>query len=236
MLFQADHIAWQSAAGRRLDEFARRLPPEPPLEIYVFGSAPLQLLIDPQFLSADIDLFGDEATYDLLLRFVEHQGWTQEKSAQFYIQVCDPLAFKSTHDWRSRTIEVARHGHRLRLVHPWDVLVSKLQRLEEKDLNAFRLVVGKTGHPTEEEFARHLQLAVDLYRPKFDEESARGDMLMNTRLVWQALWGHDIDVRARIIRPALERAEREYRPADPTLKTRLANLRLPDAPPDSGSP
>ena len=229
MLFQGDHIAWQSPAGQRLDELARRLPSAPPLEICVFGSAPLQLFIDPQFLSADIDIFGDEATYERLLAFVEEQGWTQEKSAPCYIQVCDPLAFKSTIDWRSRAIEVKRHGHLFRFVHPWDVLVSKLQRLEEKDLNAFRLVVEKTGHPTEEEFIRHLQLAVDLYRPKFDEESARGDMLKNTRLVWQTLWGHDLDVRARIIRPALQRAEREYRPADPTLKTRLANLRLPDA-------
>lgn len=108
-----------------------------------------------------------------------------------------------------------------------NLLVSKLQRLEEKDLNAFRIVLQKTGHPTEEEFVRHLQLAVDLYRPKFDEESARGDMLTNTRILWQALWGKDIDVRARIIRPALERTEREYREGDTSLKSRLANLRLP---------
>lgn len=182
-------------------------------------------------LSAGIDIFGDEATHDRLLDFVAQQGWTQEKSAQFYIQVCDPLAFKSTMDWRSRAIEAERHGHLFRFVHPWDVLVSKLQRLEEKDLNGFRLVVEKTGHPTEEEFARHLQLAVDLYRPKFDEESARGDRLMNTRLVWQTLWGKDIDVRARIIRPALERSEHDYRAIDPTLKTRLANLKLPERKP-----
>jgi hypothetical protein len=187
----------------------------------------LQLFIDPQFVSADIDVFSDEATYERLIEFVEQQNWTREKSADFYIQVCDPLAFKSTSDWRSRVIEVERHGHLFRFVHPWDVLVSKLQRLEEKDLNAFRLVIDKTGHPTEEEFVRLLQSAVDLYRPKFDEESARGDMLMNTRIVWQTLWGKDIDVRARIIRPALERAEREYRPADPSLKARLSNLRLP---------
>lgn len=228
MDFQGEHIAWQAPAGQRLEEFARRLPPQPRLEVNVYGSAPLQLLVDPEFLSADIDIFGDESTYERLLEFVERQGWTQEKSPQFYVQVGDPLGFKSTINWRSRAIEVERHGHLFRFVHPWDVLVSKLQRLEEKDLNAFRLVTGKTGHPTEEEFARHLQLAVDLYRPKFDEESARGDMLMNTRVLWQTLWGKDIDVRARIIRPALERAEREYCEADPTLKSRLANLRLPE--------
>ena len=230
MLFLGNHIAWQSAAGQRLDEFARRLPTQRRLEIIVFGSTPLQLFIDPHFSSADIDICSDEDTYQILIDFVEQQEWTQEKSSNFYIQVCDPLAFKSTIDWRSRAIEVEKHGHLFVFVHPWDVLVSKLQRLEEKDLNAFRLVLEKTGHPTEDEFARHLQLAVDLYRPKFDEESARGDMTINTRTLRQALWNKEINVRARIIRPAMERAEREYREADPTLKARLANLRLPERP------
>ena len=235
MEFTDDKLDWNAKAGQRLDEFLRRLPAEPAITLTVFGSTPLQLFIEPSFLSEDIDLFGDESITDFLTHFVERNFWGKGQT-ELYIQVCESLAFKSTHDWRSRAIEVRRHGHLLRIVHPWDVLVSKLQRLEEKDLNAFRLVVGKTGHPTEEEFARHLQLAVDLYRPKFDEESAPGDMLMNTRLLWQTLWGHDVDVRARIIRPALERAEREYRPADPSLKTRLANLRLPEGPPASGNP
>ena len=62
---------------------------------------------------------------------------------------------------RARAIEAERHGHLFRFVHPWDVLVSKLQRLEEKDLEAFKLGIAKTGHPTEEEFTRHLQKAVD---------------------------------------------------------------------------
>lgn len=41
-------------------------------------------------------------------------------------------------------------------------LVSKLQRLEDKDLEAFKLVIARTGHPTEEEFRKHLQKGVDL--------------------------------------------------------------------------
>lgn len=227
MLFQGDHIAWQSPAGQRLDEFARRLPPVPRLEINVFGSAPIQLFIDQQFLSADIDLFGAEEIYDLLIKFVADQNWTQDK-ADFYIQVCDPYAFKSTVDWRERAIAVERHGHLFRFVHPWDVLVSKLQRLEEKDLEAFKLVLAKTGHPTEAEFKRHLQKAVDLYRPKFDEETARGDMMLNTQTLWRELWGKEIDVRAEIIRPALARVPAEYGEDDPTLKQRLANLKLPE--------
>lgn len=130
---------------------------------------------------------------------METHGRTQDK-CDYFIQVCDPLAFRSTSDWRDRAIVVERHGHLFRFVHPWDVLASKLQRLEEKDLAAFKIVIEKTGHPTEEEFIRHLQKAVDLYRPKFDEESARGDMLMNTHILWRELWAKEIDVRARIIR------------------------------------
>jgi len=226
MDFQANHIAWRSPAGRRLDDFARSLPPKPKLDITVFGSASIQLFVDQTFLSGDIDLFGSEESYDFLLDFVDAQGWTKEK-ADFYVQVCDPYAFKSTADWKDRAIEVERHGHLFRFVHPWDVLVSKLQRLEEKDLEAFKLVIAKTGHPTEDEFIRHLQKAVDLYRPKFDEETARGDMTLNTRELWKILWHKEIDVRAAIIRPALARAVHDCEPPDPNLKTRLANLKLP---------
>lgn len=53
MLFQADHIAWRTPAGRRLDEFARVLPRAPRLEVNVFGSAPLRLFIEPPFTSAE---------------------------------------------------------------------------------------------------------------------------------------------------------------------------------------
>jgi hypothetical protein len=226
MDLRAENINWNCPAGRQLDRLAGLLPARPRLDLTVFGSAPLQLLLHPDFLSQDIDLFAPEENWDYLSRFVESKDLGKGK-AQFYIQVCDPRAFRSALDWRARAVECERHGHLFRLVHPWDILASKLQRLEEKDVAAFQLVLAKTGHPTEEEFMDHLQKAVDLYRPKFDEETAGGDMLLNTRAIWQILWNKEIDVRAAIIRPALERTRHDSVPADPGLKTRLANLKLP---------
>lgn len=224
------HINWNCPAGRRLDQLAALLPQSPRLEIIVFGSAPLQIFIAASFLSEDVDLFSDEASHDLLVRVVEENHLGKEQT-QHYIQVCMHNAFRSAEDWRSRTVNAERHGHLFRIVHPWDVLVSKLQRLEEKDLEAFKLVLAKTAHPTEAEFKRHLQKAVDLYRPKFDEETARGDMMLNTQTLWRELWGKEIDVRAEIIRPALAQVPAEYSEEDPTLKQRLANLKLPERKP-----
>ena len=227
MEYGANNLDWSAQAGQRLDELASALPPRPKLDITVFGSAPLELMIERTFLSEDIDLYSPEEFWEFLEKFIEEKGWAKGQT-DFYIQVCDPHAFRSTFDWPARAIKVERHGHLFRFVHPWDVRVSKLQRLEGKDLEAFKLVIAKTGHPTEEEFTKHLQKAVDLYRPKFDEETSRGDMFANTRELWKELWNKEIDVRAAIIRPALARAAHDYEPPDPNLKTRLANLKLPE--------
>src|SRR5262245_19527596 len=134
MELRAESINWDCPAARQLDQLVRLLPRNPRLDITVFGSTPLQMLVDPSFLTQDIDVFPAEESYDFLLELVRGRGLGPEKS-EFYIQVCSPFAFRSASDWRSRALEVLRQGHLLRLVHPWDVLTSKLQRLEEKDLD-----------------------------------------------------------------------------------------------------
>jgi hypothetical protein len=52
-------------------------------------------------------------------------------------------------------------------------------------------------------------------------------MFNNTRLLWRTLWQKEIDVRAAVIRPALERSRHDYEAGYPSLKARLAKLRLP---------
>lgn len=97
----------------------------------------------------------------------------------------------------------------MRIPHPIDILIAKLNRLDEKDLEAFRRVIAKTGHPTESELIRELQLAADLFRPAFDEEAAH-DMTGNCRRLWPVIFGREIDPRAEIIAPALAERKRGY--------------------------
>ena len=174
MVFMPDAINWNTPAGKLLILLAKKLPPHPPQRIVVFGSAPLQMLLDAEFTSADVDILGEES----LARFVTQQNLARRQE-EFGFQVCALFAFSTALCWESRVQEAKKHGHTFVFPHPWDILVSKLQRLDEKDLEAFRLVIRKTGHPTAEEFKRHLQLAVDLYRPRFDEEKG-GDMFAQT--------------------------------------------------------
>lgn len=221
--FQTYAINWDTAAGKRLDLLARLLPPEPVQHIVVFGSAPLQMQLAPDFLSGDVNIFPFSES-DLQI-FVAQNG-LEASEENFGFQVTDPYAFRATTNWRGQATEVEHHGHTYIIPHPWDILVGKLQRLEEKDLEAFRLVIRLTGGPTAAEFARYLQGAVDHFRPRFDEEKS-GDLLLNTQLLWETIYRSTIDVRAKIIRPAIERIRLGYEAqnrGDASLKTRLADL------------
>ena len=104
-----------------------------------------------------------------------------------------------------------------------------MNRLEEKDLEAFRVVLRKTGHPSEPELIRELQFAVDLFRPGFDEENA-ADLTNNTHRLWPLLYGRVIDVRAEIIAPALAKRRVGYRlPRAITNKSCVTDERAPGA-------
>ncbi len=213
-------ITWASPAGNLLDQLAEALPSEPPRTVVVFGSGVLQVTLEPAFLSRDVDVIGD----DEIAKAARPLRYADER-VDLEFQVCDRLVFRTALGWEERAHRELRRSHTFVFPHAWDILTSKIGRLEEKDLEAFRLVIRKTGHPTAEEFKRHLQLAVDLYRPNFDEESG-SDYTTQTQVLWREIFEDDIDVRTEIIRPAVARRQAEYDAdaGDPRWKERLRRL------------
>jgi len=203
-------INWQTPAGQTLLELIEALPKDREWDLTLFGSSPLQLAIEPTFTSADIDLFAADETQDEVESILASSG-LGDKSRGIYIQLCVEWNFRTSPRWRGRAFTSQIGNVRLTLPHPIDILIAKLHRLEEKDLRAFRLVIERMGLPTEDEMRRELRAAVDLYRPNFDEE-AIGDITANTRILWQELWGKEIDVREEIIAPALEARRKGYEP------------------------
>lgn len=195
----AGSVNLDTRAAGLLRKLVAVLPTNREFQIGVFGSAPLQIMVDSTLTSADVDIFSDA---EELRELVDQAGLGQNK-AEFYIQVSSELNFRTSPRWRSRT-QSARIGHCTFIFpHPVDILIAKLNRLDEKDLRAFETVIKKTGHPTSEEFIRELQFAVDLFRPSFDEEQGH-DMANNCRRLWPLVFGREIDPRVEIIAPALK--------------------------------
>lgn len=164
----------------------------------LFGSAPIQITVDPTLLSADVDVFSP---VEELAHFVRAAGLDREQT-DFYIQVSSELNFRTSPQWKDRSQSTTIGNVTLVFPHPIDILIAKLNRLDEKDVRAFRTVLARTGHPTEAELIQELQMAVDLFRPSFDEEQGH-DMANNCRRLWPLIYGREIDPRKEIIAPAL---------------------------------
>jgi len=195
----AGSINLNTRAAELLRKLVAVLPQNREFAITVFGSAPIQICVDSTLASADVDVFSD---FEFLREIADKAGLGRDKT-EFYIQVSSELNFRTSPRWKGRT-QSARIGNCTFIFpHPIDILIAKLNRLEEKDLLAFRTVLSKTGHPTEAELIHELQLAVDLFRPSFDEEQGH-DMANNCRRLWPLIYGREMDPRAEIIAPALK--------------------------------
>jgi len=194
----AGSVDLNTLAAELLRKLAAALPQDREFTITVFGSAPIQICVDSSLTSADVDVFSD---FECLREVADKAGLGQEKAA-FHVQVSSELNFRTSPRWRDRT-QSARIGIvTFVFPHPIDILIAKLNRLDDKDVRAFEVVRAKTGHPTEQELIKELQLAVDLFRPSFDEEQGH-DMANNCRRLWPLIFGREIDPRAEIIAPAL---------------------------------
>ncbi len=194
----AGSVDLTTRAAELLHQLVAVLPPDRKFTITVFGSAPLQICIDSTLTSADVDVFSD---FEFLREMADQAGLGQDRAA-FYVQVSSELNFRTTPRWKDRAQSAQIGNVTFIFPHAIDILIAKLNRLDDKDLRAFRAVIAKTGHPTEAELIKELQLAVDLFRPSFDEEKGH-DMSNNCRRLWPLIFGREIDPRAEIIAPAL---------------------------------
>lgn len=208
-------LDWETPAGQVLRRLLAVLPTDEPIVITVFGSAPLQLGVDSGFLSADVDVFSHVDLSEAIQRARLGRG-----QSEIYIEQSSEIVFSAATSWRERAFVFHENNVSLLFPHPIDILVSKLKRLEPKDLAAFRLVIERTGHPTPDELKTALRRHVDIFRPNFDEESG-GDAVANAQTVWREIFGQTIDVRRDIIAAALRERRAAYGTDLPSLKSEL---------------
>ena len=194
----AGSIDLNTRAAELLRKLATVLPQDREFSITVFGSAPIQICVDATLTSADVDVFSE---FEFLREIADKAGLGQDRAA-FYVQVSSELNFRTSPRWKNRTQSTKLGNVTFIFPHPIDILIAKLNRLDDKDVRAFRTVLSKTGHPTETELIKELQLAVDLFRPSFDEEQGH-DLANNCRRLWPLIYGREIDPRKEIIAPAL---------------------------------
>jgi hypothetical protein len=213
-------VDWSTPAGQVLKQFLSSLPGDRIFRFTLYGSAPLQLTVDRELMSADIDIFSDGEEDLRALIEAAKLGRTQSK---IYLDPGYELSFRTSPRWILRAKRVQAGKVDLTIPHPLDILISKLSRLEEKDLEAFRRVQQLVGRPTAEELKEELQNAVDLFRPAFEEESPNrfGE---NTERLWRELFGSEIDVRKEIIEPAQARRNESFGEPRVDYKAKLKGL------------
>jgi hypothetical protein len=215
----AGEIDWSTPAGQLLEKFLNSLPANREFHITIYGSAPLQLTVDRQLLSADVDIFSDD---DEDLSVFVAAAKLDKTNGGFYIEPGFKLSYRTNPDWRQRAKSLQRGNVTLTFPHPLDILIGKLNRLDAKDLKAFERVIEITGHPKAEEFKLELQNAVDLFRPGFDEDSPNR-YSENTQSLWREVFHAEIDVRREIIEPAIARRRVGYGETPPDYKKALGD-------------
>jgi hypothetical protein len=213
----AGEIDWATPAGGLLERFLASLPKDRPFHLTLYGSAPLQLTVDRQLMSGDVDLFSDD---DVDLPALVAAAGLDKTHGGFHLEPGFELSFRTSPRWRQRAKTFQLDNVTLTIPHPLDILIGKLARLDAKDLKAFERTHQLTGHPTAGELKLELQNAVDLFRPAFDEDSPNR-YADNTRRLWREIYQAEIDIQRDIIAPAIARRNQGYGETPPDYKRAL---------------
>ena len=208
MSFTMPEPRWDSVAGRVLDDFFARVSAALPTydsPLTLFGSAPIQLCLDEEFLSADADIMVLSQTAEL--RAIASEAITSRSA--YRIQICPAVLFRPTPHYLQRAWVEMRHGLKIIVPHVRDILIGKLHRtrsidqdgLVTKDRRAFlrvRELCG--GHPTEGELLEDLITCEPHFRTQSD--APLNSFVLNVEDLWQTIFGRRIDIAREITGPA----------------------------------
>jgi len=194
---------WNTPAGRALAALSKAIQGQGIVlssPILVFGSAPLQICVDPALLSADVDVAVREQE-EVVKKLVEEVGLAKGKTP-FYIEVVPEYVFRPGPNWRERAMLLTLNTVQFLFPAALDILLAKLRRLDQKDMRAFELVLKKTGRPTETELIRELRASYDIFY--YQKDGRKSALWENTEKLWTHIFRRQIDVRAEIIQPVLD--------------------------------
>jgi hypothetical protein len=204
---------WDTLAGRVLDTFFAAVHEQLPdydLPLTLFGSAPIQLCLDEDFTSADVDIMVLEG--DATLRQIAHQagvGRSGSLRSAYGVQICPPQLFKPTPHYLQRAHVEIRHGLTIIVPNLRDILIGKLHRsrhegqegLVPKDLRAFQRVRELCGgHPTLSEFLEDLMGLEASFRPTLD--GSINSFRFNVEDALSQVYQHTFNLQQDILKPA----------------------------------
>lgn len=175
-------------------------------QLTIFGSAPIQLCLDEEFISADADVMVFSHAEEL--RVIASRE-TQGSGLAHGVQVCPAGFFQTTPYYLARAHVETRHGLRVVVPHLRDVLIGKLHRsrfdgqdgLVPKDIRAFHRVRKLCeGHPDEQELLEDLRLCEPFFRAPVAGEV--NHFKLNVLDLWSQLFGRTLNVQQEVISQA----------------------------------
>lgn len=202
----------------RLRSLAKVMPPEPQVELILFGAGALILRVLPNAISQDGDLLP--SLYDRVEEALRKTDFyrTEEKkrSGGFYFEINDVFQRNSPRHWRARAERrELPNGHVLVVPDPLDIVVSKIPAYRDKDVRHIQAVFEALGRPPKETMLERFREAVEMYRPVYADEwfpGTPGDPWGGTKQFFERFYGEKIDVRKEIVIPGIEKYVKPYLP------------------------
>lgn len=227
---------WSGAAGCFLDAFFAALHAQMPdyaEPLTLFGSVPIQLCLDDAFTSADADIMvsGELPKLREVARKLELTAGGSLRPT-FGLQLCPRHFFRTTAHYLQRAHIELRHGVKVIVPHVRDVLIGKLHRsrtpeqeqLVPKDMRAFHRVRQLCGgHPTEEDVIEDLLDCAPYFR--MPDHGEVNNFRLNVMDLWLGLFGHALDVEAKILSRLREMEAETQHAVEMTIPQLLDDLR-----------